>query len=55
MVLVFSNIDCGELCSYFSKHLGPFKEIYAKVGELNTVVNDALVKTSKVMYLVCRS
>ncbi|XP_064599196.1 N-terminal EF-hand calcium-binding protein 1-like isoform X2 [Liolophura sinensis] len=42
-----NNIDCGELCSYFSKHLGPFKEIYAKVGELNTVVNDALVKTSQ--------
>lgn len=43
-----SNIDTNELCAYFSKHLGEFKEIYGLVEELNNKISSVLQSTSQV-------
>ncbi|XP_060582777.1 N-terminal EF-hand calcium-binding protein 1-like [Ruditapes philippinarum] len=40
-------IDPKELCDYFSKHLGQFKEILSLVEDLNTKVSNMLLSTSK--------
>ncbi|KAK3086258.1 hypothetical protein FSP39_015845 [Pinctada imbricata] len=42
-----NNIDTGELCEYFSKHLGPMKEVYALVEELQQKVTNVLFSTSE--------
>ncbi|KAL5021281.1 hypothetical protein ScPMuIL_000436 [Solemya velum] len=41
------NIDTNELCAYFSKHLGEFKEIYGLVEELNNKISSVLQSTSQ--------
>ena len=43
-----SNIDTGELCSYFSKHLGSFREVFDAVEVLNSTVSKALHKSAEV-------
>ncbi|XP_072024669.1 N-terminal EF-hand calcium-binding protein 1-like [Amphiura filiformis] len=42
-----NNIDTGELCTYFAEHLGPYKEIFAAMEDLNASVSAALVNTSQ--------
>ncbi|XP_077983309.1 N-terminal EF-hand calcium-binding protein 1-like [Glandiceps talaboti] len=42
-----NNIDTGELCTYFSKHLGPFQEIFAALEDLSHSVTNALQVTAK--------
>ncbi|KAJ8303332.1 hypothetical protein KUTeg_019728 [Tegillarca granosa] len=41
------NIDTGELCDYFSQHLGEFKEIYRLVEDLNQKITNVLMTTSQ--------
>ncbi|XP_030833669.1 N-terminal EF-hand calcium-binding protein 1 [Strongylocentrotus purpuratus] len=43
-----NNIDVGELCEYFSAHLGPFKEIFGGVEDMSVFVSSALQQTSQV-------
>ncbi|CAC5419852.1 unnamed protein product [Mytilus coruscus] len=40
-------IDPGELCQFFSQHLGEFKQIYDVVEDLHTKINTALHTTAK--------
>ncbi|XP_038069249.1 N-terminal EF-hand calcium-binding protein 1-like [Patiria miniata] len=40
------NIDTGELCTYFSKHLGPYREIFAALEDINVSVSTALQTTA---------
>lgn len=40
-------IDPGELCQFFSQHLGEFKPIYDVVEDLHTKINTALHTTAK--------
>ena len=47
-----SNIDTGELCAYFSKHLGPFKDIFCALEDLNNAASKALVKTAEVRFYI---
>ncbi|XP_071785006.1 N-terminal EF-hand calcium-binding protein 1-like [Asterias amurensis] len=42
-----TNIDTGELCSYFSKNLGPYRDIYAGLEDINASVSTALLTTAK--------
>jgi hypothetical protein len=48
LVFIFSNIDTGELCEYFSNHLGEMKEIYSLMEDLNHKVTSVLQSTAKV-------
>ncbi|XP_022108117.1 N-terminal EF-hand calcium-binding protein 1-like isoform X2 [Acanthaster planci] len=41
-----TNIDTGELCTYFSKHLGPYREIFAALEDINSSVSTALQTTA---------
>ncbi|XP_070575594.1 N-terminal EF-hand calcium-binding protein 1-like [Ptychodera flava] len=42
-----NNIDTGELCAYFSQHLGPFREIFAALEDVSGSVTKALQSTAK--------
>ncbi|XP_062611379.1 N-terminal EF-hand calcium-binding protein 1-like [Saccostrea cucullata] len=42
-----NNIDTGELCEYFSNHLGEMKEIYSLMEDLNHKVTNVLQSTAK--------
>ncbi|KAL3859501.1 hypothetical protein ACJMK2_009719 [Sinanodonta woodiana] len=42
-----NNIDTGELCDYFSKHLGEFQELYGILEDLNKKINGILASTSQ--------
>ncbi|XP_048753005.2 N-terminal EF-hand calcium-binding protein 1-like [Ostrea edulis] len=42
-----NNIDTGELCEYFSNHLGEMKKIYSLVEDLNHKVTSVLQSTAK--------
>ena len=44
----FSNIDTNELCTYFSQHLGEFKEIFGLLEEINRKMTNMLYGTAKV-------
>ncbi|XP_025076329.1 N-terminal EF-hand calcium-binding protein 1-like isoform X1 [Pomacea canaliculata] len=41
------NIDTGELCAYFSQHLGEFKEVFGMLEDLNKSITDVLFSISK--------
>ncbi|XP_041376232.1 N-terminal EF-hand calcium-binding protein 1-like isoform X2 [Gigantopelta aegis] len=43
-----NSIDTGELCSYFSKHLGEFRCIFASVEDLSAKITNALFATAPV-------
>lgn len=47
---IYSNIDTGELCEYFSNHLGEMKEIYSLLDDLNNKVTNVLQSTAQVKY-----
>uniref|UniRef100_K1R0F1 N-terminal EF-hand calcium-binding protein 1 n=1 Tax=Magallana gigas TaxID=29159 RepID=K1R0F1_MAGGI len=42
-----NNIDTGELCEYFSNHLGEMKEIYSLLDDLNNKVTNVLQSTAQ--------
>lgn len=42
-----NNIDTGELCSYFSSHMGEFKGIFSALEDLTQAVSGALNKSAK--------
>ncbi|XP_064641416.1 N-terminal EF-hand calcium-binding protein 1-like isoform X2 [Lineus longissimus] len=41
------NIDTGELCAYFSKHMTSFKDIFVSIEGMNKSLNNALQKTAQ--------
>nr|KAG5708028.1 hypothetical protein BaRGS_025166 [Batillaria attramentaria] len=41
------NIDTGELCTYFSHHLGDFKEIFGNLEDLNKCMTKVLYATAE--------
>ena len=47
-VSCYSKIDTGELCSYFSQHLGDFKEIFGTCEDLNKSMTKVLYSTAEV-------
>ncbi|XP_076470651.1 N-terminal EF-hand calcium-binding protein 1-like isoform X2 [Babylonia areolata] len=42
-----NNIDTEELCSYFSQHLGDFKEMFGTCEDLNKSMTKALYSTAQ--------
>ncbi|CAH1780102.1 unnamed protein product [Owenia fusiformis] len=42
-----NNIDTGELCTYFTQHLGQFGPIFSAIEKMNGHVSQALMETSK--------
>ncbi|GFR78961.1 N-terminal EF-hand calcium-binding protein 1 [Elysia marginata] len=43
-----NNIDTNELCTYFTQHLGEFKEIFGLLEEMNKKMTNVLYGTAKV-------
>ncbi|XP_013396077.1 N-terminal EF-hand calcium-binding protein 1-like [Lingula anatina] len=42
-----NNLDTGELCTYFSHHLGPFKEMFGALEDLNHSMTKALNQSAQ--------
>ncbi|XP_013412335.1 N-terminal EF-hand calcium-binding protein 1-like [Lingula anatina] len=42
-----NNLDTGELCTYFSQHLGPFKEMFGALEDLNHSMTKALNQSAQ--------
>lgn len=42
-----NNIDTGELCTYFSNHLGPYQQIFGALEDLTQGVSKALQQTAE--------
>lgn len=47
---IYSNIDTGELCEYFSNYLGEMKEIYFLFDDFNNKVINVLQFIVQVKY-----
>ena len=52
-ILLYSKIDTGELCAYFSQHLGDFKEIFGTCEDLNKSMTKVLYSTAEVSGQQC--
>ena len=49
---VFSEIDTGELCTYMSAHLGPFRDVFSAVEGMNLSITKALQTTAQVNHIL---